>query len=102
MERCIAWEKRILIDSLTNCLICAETGQECDTDTALLQNDMIIAERKEKAVIDKFDRFGEAMPDGRLTMPSEGKVYRLREAILLSKKLGRSLSEEEMKQLEVS
>lgn len=27
---------------------------------------MIVAERKEKAVIDKFDRFGEAMPDGRL------------------------------------
>ena len=36
-------------------------------------NDMIVAERKEEAVIDKFDRFGEAMPDGRLTMPSEGK-----------------------------
>ena len=65
-------------------------------------NDMIVAERKEKAVIDKFDRFGEAMPDGRLTMPSEGKVFRLREAILLSKKLERPLSEEEMKQFEVS
>lgn len=62
---------------------------------------MIVAERKEKAVIDKFDRFGEAMPDGRLTMPSGGKVYRLREAILLSKKLGRPLSQEEMKQFEV-
>ena len=36
------------------------------------------------------------MPDGRLTMHSEGKVYRLREAILLSKKLGRPLSQEEM------
>lgn len=63
---------------------------------------MIVAERKEKAFIDKFDRFGEAMPDGRLTAPSEGKVYRLREAILLSKKLGRPLSLEEMKQFEVS
>ena len=63
---------------------------------------MIIAERKEKTDMDKFDRFGEAMPDGRLTMPSEGKVYRLREAILLSKKLGRPLSQEEMKQFEVS
>ena len=41
------------------------------------------------------------MPDGRLTMPSEGKVYRLREAILLSKKLGRLLSEEEMKQYDM-
>lgn len=63
---------------------------------------MIVAERKEKTVKDKFDRFGEAMPDGRLTAPSEGKVYRLREAILLSKKLGRPLSLEEMKQFEVS
>ena len=59
-------------------------------------NDIVADERKEKAVIDKFDRFGENMPDGRLTMPSEGKVYRLREAILLSKKLGRPLSQEEM------
>lgn len=62
---------------------------------------MIIAERKEKTLTDKFDRFGEVMPDGRLTTPSEGKVYRLREAILLSKKLGRPLSQEEMKQFEV-
>ena len=57
---------------------------------------MIIAERKPKAVVGNFDRFGEAMSDGRLTVPSDGKVYRLREAILLSKKLGRPLTEEEM------
>lgn len=62
---------------------------------------MIVAERKEKVLTDKFDRFGEVMPDGRLTTPSEGKTYRLREAILLSKKLGRPLSQEEMKQFEV-
>lgn len=41
---------------------------------------MIVAERKEKATMDQFDRFGEAMTDGRLTAPSDGKVYRLREA----------------------
>lgn len=62
---------------------------------------MIVAERKEKAVIDKFDKFGEDMSDGRLTKPSNGKVYRLREAILLSKQLGRTLTEEEMKKFEV-
>lgn len=62
---------------------------------------MIVAERKEKSVLDKFDRFGEAMSDGRLTAPSDGKVYRLREAILLSKKLGRPLSPEEMRQFEI-
>ena len=56
---------------------------------------MIVAERKEKDVIDRFDRFGEVMPDGRLTMSSGGKVYRLREAILLSKKLGKPLSQED-------
>lgn len=62
---------------------------------------MIVAERKEKNIMDNLDRFGEAMPDGRLTAPSEDKVYRLREAILFSKKLGRPLSQEEMKQFEV-
>ena len=62
---------------------------------------MIVAERKNKVIFDKFDRFGDAMPDGRLTEPSDGKVYRLREAILLSKQLGRPLTEEEMKRFEV-
>ena len=62
---------------------------------------MIVAERKNRTVLDKFDRFGEMMTDGRLTMPSDGKIYLLREAILLSKKLGRPLSEEEMKQFEL-
>jgi len=49
----------------------------------------------------KFERFGEAMSDGRLTMPSDKKVYRLREAILMSKRLGRPLAEEEMKKYEI-
>ena len=62
---------------------------------------MIVAERKSKVILDNFDRFGEEMTDGRLTEPSDGKVYRLREAVLLSKRLGRPLSEEEMKQFEV-
>jgi len=31
--------------------------------------------------LDDFERFGEKMPDGRLTVPSDGKKYRLREAI---------------------
>ena len=63
---------------------------------------MIVAERKEKVVISKMDHFGEAMPDGRLTVPSEHKVYRLREAILETRKLGRPLTENEMKQFEVN
>lgn len=62
---------------------------------------MIVAERKSNLMLDNFDRFGEAMSDGRLTEHSDGKVYRLREAILLSKQLGRPLSEEEMKRFEV-
>ena len=47
---------------------------------------------------DSAMRFGEKMPDSRLTEPSDGKVYRLREAILLSKRLGRPLTEDEMSQ----
>ena len=61
---------------------------------------MIVAERKAKIIIGQMDRFGEVMPDGRLTEPSGNKVYRLREAILQSKRLGRPLTESEMKQFE--
>lgn len=57
-------------------------------------------EREANTIIGQMDRFGEAMPDGRLTALSENKVYRLREAILQSKKLGRPLTESEMKQFE--
>lgn len=48
-----------------------------------------------------LDEFGTEMQDGRLTEPSDGKIYKLREAILASKKLGRPLTKEEMKQFEV-
>lgn len=51
--------------------------------------------------MDNFERFGKVMSDGRLTSPSDGKVYRLREAILLSKQLDGLLSPEEMKRFEV-
>ena len=43
-------------------------------------------------------RFGEDMPDSRLTEPSDGKVFRLRDAIIRSKKLGRPLTKEEMEE----
>ena len=62
---------------------------------------MIVAERKAKVIIRKSDCFGEAMSDGRLTVHSDKKVYRLREAILQSKKLGRPLTDDEMKQYEI-
>ena len=50
---------------------------------------------------DSAMRFGEAMPDSRLTAPSDGKIYRLREAIFLSKRLGRPLTKSEMARFEV-
>lgn len=62
---------------------------------------MIIAERKKSVGFDQFDNFGEKMSDGRLTAPSDGKTYRLREAILLSKRLGRPLTQEEMSNFEI-
>ena len=62
---------------------------------------MIVAERKGANTIDKYDHLGEAMSDGRLTVASDNRVYRLREAILMSKQLGRPLTEQEMKQFEV-
>lgn len=48
--------------------------------------------RKVKGATDNFENFGELMPDGRLTAPSNGKVYHIREAILQSKKLGRPIT----------
>lgn len=61
----------------------------------------MLTQKKQKVVVDNFTRFGEAMPDGRLTVPSDGKTYRVRDAINLSKKLGRPLTEEEMKKFEI-
>lgn len=48
---------------------------------------MIVAERKMQT-LDYLDKFGIEMQDGRLTEPSDGKIYKLREVILASKKLG--------------
>ena len=62
---------------------------------------MIVAERKPKATVTKMDQFGEQMSDGRLTVPSDGRTFCLREAIIQSKKLGRPLTEEEMKKFEL-
>ena len=62
---------------------------------------MIVAERNDKVNTIDYDSFGEEMQDGRLTEPSDGKKYRLREAILYSKKLGRPLTEDEMAQFEI-
>ena len=62
---------------------------------------MIVAERGYSMTVNKSDFLGEAMKDGRLTEPSAGKAYRLREAILYSKRLGRSLTEEEMRTFEI-
>ena len=46
------------------------------------------------------EQFGEEMLDGRLTVPSDGKTYKLREAIQYSEELGRPLTKEEMEQFE--
>ena len=75
---------------------------------------MIVAERQPR-VMPRFSgvSFGEAhvresrdlerdMVDGRLTEPSDGKVYRLREAIAEVKRLGRTLTDDEMKRFEVN
>lgn len=94
----------IEIDGLTNCLINRKTGEELDTQYRLISR----TEKKINPVVcddftmtlknnDSGMQFGEDFPDGRLTEPSDGTVYRLREAVLLSKRLGRPLTEDEMK-----
>lgn len=54
-----------------------------------------IKENIEKS-IKSYENFGEEMSDGRLTEPSNGRIYRLREAIMESKRLGRPLTASEM------
>lgn len=62
----------------------------------------MITEKKEpKILIDQYNQFGNDMQDGRLTESSCGKEYRLREAILKSKQLGRTLTKEEMEEFEI-
>ena len=66
-----------------------------------LYADMIIVPRKKeenKSVVDDFESH---LKDGRLTEP-DGKIYRLREVILQMKRLGRMLTEEELKNYELS
>ena len=41
------------------------------------------------------------MPDSKLTEHSDGKIYRLREAILLSKRLGCPLTQDKMAQFAI-
>ncbi len=69
--------------------------------------DMIIAEKTADttsniSVTNKndYNRFGDDMKDGRMTENSDLKVYRLREAINLSRQLGRPLTDDEMKTFE--
>ena len=60
---------------------------------------MIVAEKMYNS--NRLDEFETEMQDGRLTEPSDGKIYKLREAILASKKLGGPLIKEEMKQFAI-
>lgn len=80
----------IEIDGLTNCLVKRVTGEECDTQYRLISKTITKAESESDLA------FGEEFQDSRLTEQSDGKIFRLREAILLSKKLGRPLTKEEM------
>ena len=65
-----------------------------------LYADMIIVPRKEKENKSVIDDFESNLKDGRLTEP-DGKIYRLREVILQMKRLGRMLTEEELKAYEL-
>lgn len=61
---------------------------------------MIVLSRKKDDIALDVNNFEDVLTDGRLTEPSSGKVYRLRDAIILSKTLGRELTNEEMMQFE--
>lgn len=50
---------------------------------------------------DKIMSFGSEFPDGRLCAESNGKIYRLREAIKMSERLGRPLTDEEYEEFRI-
>lgn len=59
---------------------------------------MIVAERKPKIETHRYEDFDVKFPDGRLTESAHGRVFRLREAITESKRLGRTLTEAELQE----
>ncbi len=59
-------------------------------------------ELKRRVELSKYDHFGEAMPDGRLVEPSNGRmIYKFHEAIAEVERLGRPLTREEAKKYEI-
>lgn len=86
----------------TNCLYLFHQQQQHFQQKILLKAviEMIVAERNSEQITDNFDDFGMAMTDGLLTDSTE-KLYRIKDAISLSKKLGRPLTNEEMKTFEL-
>ena len=62
----------------------------------------VVASRKSNTLRENFDRFGEDFSDGRLTEPSPTeRHFRLHEASAYSNRLGRPLTEQEMKLFEI-
>ena len=49
-----------------------------------------------------YSKFGDVFPDGRLVSEPDGKKYRLREALIKVRKLGRPLTDDEMKEFEIT
>ena len=62
---------------------------------------MIVVEKCKKINDIDYNDFGNEMPDGRMTEESNGKIYKLRDAIMYSRILGRELTDDEMKDFEV-
>ncbi|MBR4314221.1 MAG: hypothetical protein IKP66_04850 [Lachnospiraceae bacterium] len=62
---------------------------------------MIVVEKSKKINDIDYNDFGNEMPDGRMTEESNGKIYKLRDAIMYSRILGRELTDDEMKDFEV-
>ena len=63
---------------------------------------MIVAEKVKNEKEVDYNSFGNEMLDGRMTEESDGKIYKLRDAIMYSKVLGRPLTEEEMNKFKIN
>lgn len=91
----------ILLDGLDSCFLPAQGKDLLDLLQSELPNVQFLSfgfERERNTPIGAFDNM---FPDGRYTVPTDDRNYRLRDAITKSQSLGRSLTEKEMQEFEM-
>lgn len=91
----------ILLDGLDSCFSPAQGKDVLGLLQSELPNVQFLLFGFERERNTLFGAFDEVFPDGRYTVPTDDKNYRLRDAITKSQSLGRPLTEKEMQEFEI-